>query len=322
MSSSTQKSFMPNSKEVRYVNRDFSQLREGLIDFAKYYYPNTYKDFNSAAPGMMFIEMAAYVGDVLSFYTDYIFKEGLLYNTQERKNISDGDDADINADEVKLYKKAIEMAKSDFTKAIELLNNAIEVNPRYSEAFIRRAEFYMKQFKFDDALEDLDEAIRINRNAYEAYALNGFILAYKIENKEKGLNDINRAIRINKEFAPAYLYRAFITVQNQNVKEVFESAKADLDIALKINPKYCEAYYFRGCIHHFNEQYDKAIEDLTKAFELKSLSKNFVLKHYEVASDEYEEVTAANMLDFRAYTYFKWGKWTQAIADYNQEEMF
>ena len=241
---------------------------------------------------------------------------------QERKNISDGDDADINADEVKLYKKAIEMAKSDFTKAIELLNNAIEVNPRYSEAFIRRAEFYMKQFKFDDALEDLDEAIRINRNAYEAYALNGFILAYKIENKEKGLNDINRAIRINKEFAPAYLYRAFITVQNQNVKEVFESAKADLDIALKINPKYCEAYYFRGCIHHFKEQYDKAIEDLTKAFELKSLSKNFVLKHYEVASDEYEEVTAANMLDFRAYTYFKWGKWTQAIADYNQEEMF
>jgi hypothetical protein len=87
MATTIQKSFQPNSKEVRYVNRDFSQLREGLIDFAKYYYPNTYKDFNAAAPGMMFIEMAAYVGDVLSFYTDYIFKEGLLYNTQERKNI-------------------------------------------------------------------------------------------------------------------------------------------------------------------------------------------------------------------------------------------
>lgn len=87
MATTTRKSFQPKSKEVRYVNRDFSQFREGLINFAKYYFPNTYKDFNDASPGMMFIEMASYVGDVLSYYTDYIFKEGLLYNTQERKNI-------------------------------------------------------------------------------------------------------------------------------------------------------------------------------------------------------------------------------------------
>jgi len=87
VANTTQKSFQPKCKEVRYVNRDFSQFREGLINFAKYYFPNTYKDFNDSSPGMMFIEMASYVGDVLSYYTDYIFKEGLLYNTQERKNI-------------------------------------------------------------------------------------------------------------------------------------------------------------------------------------------------------------------------------------------
>ena len=87
MATTQQKSFQPKSKEVRYVNRDFSQFREGLINFAKYYFPSTYKDFNDSSPGMMFIEMASYVGDVLSYYTDYIFKEGLLYNTQERKNI-------------------------------------------------------------------------------------------------------------------------------------------------------------------------------------------------------------------------------------------
>src|ERR1700675_3520870 len=87
MANTIQKSFQPNSKEVRYVNRDFSQFREALIDFAKNYFPNTYKDFNDAAPGMMFIEMASYVGDVLSYYTDYTFKEGLFYNTTERKNI-------------------------------------------------------------------------------------------------------------------------------------------------------------------------------------------------------------------------------------------
>ena len=87
MSSTIQKSFKPNSKEVRYLNKDFSAFRDNLINFAKYYYPNTYADFNDSAPGMMFIDMASYVGDVLSYYIDYSFKEGLLYNTTERRNI-------------------------------------------------------------------------------------------------------------------------------------------------------------------------------------------------------------------------------------------
>ena len=87
MPTTTQKSFLPKNKEVRYLNKDFSAFRDNLINFAKYYFPNTYKDFTDASPGMLFIEMASYVGDVLSYYTDYIFKEGLLYNTTERKNI-------------------------------------------------------------------------------------------------------------------------------------------------------------------------------------------------------------------------------------------
>ena len=87
MAVSNQKSFQPQSKDVRYVNRDFPQLKEALIQFAKSYFPNTYKDFSDSSPGMMFIEQAAYVGDVLSYYTDYIFKESLINNTQERRNI-------------------------------------------------------------------------------------------------------------------------------------------------------------------------------------------------------------------------------------------
>lgn len=57
------------------------------MDFAKTYFPNTYNDFSTASPGTMFIEMAAYVGDVLSYYTDYAFKESLIQNATERRNI-------------------------------------------------------------------------------------------------------------------------------------------------------------------------------------------------------------------------------------------
>ena len=83
----TSKNFKPQSKDIRYINRDFSQLKNALINFAKVYYPNTYKDFSPSAPGLMFIEQAAYVGDVLSYYTDYIFKETTLQSATERKNI-------------------------------------------------------------------------------------------------------------------------------------------------------------------------------------------------------------------------------------------
>jgi hypothetical protein len=87
MANTTPKSFLPNSKDVRYLNRDFTQLKQSLTDFAKTYFPNSYNDFSAASPGTMFIEMAAYVGDVLGYYTDYAFKESLIQNSTERKNI-------------------------------------------------------------------------------------------------------------------------------------------------------------------------------------------------------------------------------------------
>lgn len=87
VSQSIRKKFTPKYKEVNYLSKNFADFRENLIDFAKAYYPSTYKDFNEASPGMMFIEMAAYVGDVMSFYIDNQFKENLLAYAQERRNV-------------------------------------------------------------------------------------------------------------------------------------------------------------------------------------------------------------------------------------------
>ena len=78
---------MPAQKEVRYLNKDFSGFRSDLIEFAKQYYPNTYNDFNESSPGMMFIEMASYVGDVLSYYVDSQFKEQLLAYAEDTKTL-------------------------------------------------------------------------------------------------------------------------------------------------------------------------------------------------------------------------------------------
>lgn len=75
------------NKDIRYVNRDFNSLKKALIDFSKNYFPDTYQDFNESSPGMMFLEMSAYVGDVLSFYTDVTLQESMILFANERQNI-------------------------------------------------------------------------------------------------------------------------------------------------------------------------------------------------------------------------------------------
>jgi hypothetical protein len=74
-------------KDIRYSNRDFNSLKKSLIDFSKNYFPDTYQDFNETSPGMLFLEMAAYVGDVLSFYTDVTLQESMILFANERQNI-------------------------------------------------------------------------------------------------------------------------------------------------------------------------------------------------------------------------------------------
>ena len=74
-------------RDIKYLNKDFSGFRENLIEYAKTYFPKTYTDFNESSPGMMFIEMASYVGDVLSYYVDDSLKESMLLYAEDKKNV-------------------------------------------------------------------------------------------------------------------------------------------------------------------------------------------------------------------------------------------
>ena len=76
------------STNINYLNKDFSSLKNNLMEYAKTYFPNSYKDFNETSPGMMLIEMSAYVGDVLSFYIDQQYKEMMLPLAEERRNVA------------------------------------------------------------------------------------------------------------------------------------------------------------------------------------------------------------------------------------------
>ena len=83
----TTKNFKGRGKDIKYLNKDFTEFRTNLIEFAKTYFPTTYSDFNESSPGMMFIEMASYIGDSLSYYVDDTLKESLMVHADDIENV-------------------------------------------------------------------------------------------------------------------------------------------------------------------------------------------------------------------------------------------
>ena len=75
------------NRDINYLNRDFSDIRAKLIEYSKTYFPNTYNDFSPTSPGMMFMEQAAYVGDVMSFYLDNQLQENFITLARQTNNL-------------------------------------------------------------------------------------------------------------------------------------------------------------------------------------------------------------------------------------------
>jgi hypothetical protein len=75
------------NRDIKYVNKDFGELRNALIEYTKTYFPSTYNDFSPSSPGMLFLEMSAYVGDVMSFYLDNQIQENFIQFTRQQNNL-------------------------------------------------------------------------------------------------------------------------------------------------------------------------------------------------------------------------------------------
>lgn len=78
---------MAEERDIKYSNKDFNSLKQQLVTLSKSYFPDTYNDFSPASPGMLFMEQAAYVGDVLSFYQDIQTQETFLQFAEEKQNL-------------------------------------------------------------------------------------------------------------------------------------------------------------------------------------------------------------------------------------------
>jgi len=76
-----------SGRDIKYLNKDFSQFRQNLIEYTKTYFPQTYSDFNESSPGMMFMEISSYLGDILSYYIDDSLKESFMTYAEDKQSV-------------------------------------------------------------------------------------------------------------------------------------------------------------------------------------------------------------------------------------------
>lgn len=76
-------------KTIKYVNKDYQSLKRDLMDFAQAHHSGNFQDFNESSPGMALLEMAAFVGDILSFYQDQAFDEVRATTARQIENVTE-----------------------------------------------------------------------------------------------------------------------------------------------------------------------------------------------------------------------------------------
>ena len=81
---------IPESKRQSFINfaaTDFATLRQSLVDYAKTVYPEDYKYFVESDLGMMFLELTAYMGAVMSMKADMLANENFLATAKQRASV-------------------------------------------------------------------------------------------------------------------------------------------------------------------------------------------------------------------------------------------
>ncbi len=238
---------------------------------------------------------------------------------------------DAASDEKKLYDQAV--TEKDVYKAIELLNQAIEIKEDYADAYLERGKRKIEienvdeiRVNYEEAIKDLDAYILLRPKNPLAFIQRGYACRNLGRYKE-ALEDYNRAIRLNDKNPDAYLERAYIKMKLDDN----DAALKDIDKATLLKPDFAEAFYLHGNIQYGNGDYTKAILDFDKALkadpqhlqalDLRAAAKQFSNRFAEAIAD-LNQVQKLHPKEFtshfnRGECYQHLGKHLEAIVDFD-----
>ena len=205
---------------IDYLNKDFDSFKSTLIEYAKTYFPNTYKDFNETSPGMMLIEMSAYVGDVLSFYIDQQYKEMMLPLAEERRNI-------INMANMLGYKVKPSIPAYVEITATQTVGTTGDINnlkPNYSDAIVVDKGLQIPS-AVDNSIkfETLDVIDFTVSGAYDpspvedSFDIDGVVTLYRLTRNVRAISGETKTRDFNIQSPQQYLR---LTLTETNVIEI------------------------------------------------------------------------------------------------------
>lgn len=150
-----------------------------------------------------------------------------------------------------------------YEEALGILEKAIQIDPKYPQAWVERGEALSKLQKYEEALRSYDEALKIKSDYSQAWHYRGIVLE-KLKRYEEALSSQDKAVAIQPNYPEAWHQRGVVLDKLQRYQEALSS----LDKAVEIKPNYSESWYNRGIVLNKFQRYKEALEALERAVEL------------------------------------------------------
>lgn len=233
--------------------------------------------------------------------------------------------AELSADDWYLQAQN-KLKRGDYQGAISEFNQAINLNPKYQQAFNGRGIAYSKLKDYSQALADYDSAIALESDAAKKVYYNRALTYSKLKQYPQAIADYSKVITFNPKNGKAYNNRG---TSYKAIRE-YESAIADYSKAIEINSKDAFAYYNRGLVYYNLKQYPQGIADLDKAISYdpkNAVSYNnrgniyFALKEYQKAIADLDQAVSLDPTYVDGYynrgnVYKRLKQYPKALADY------
>jgi tetratricopeptide (TPR) repeat protein len=162
-----------------------------------------------------------------------------------------------------LYTYSIVSAYYDlgmFGNAAKIIDNAIEINPQYADAWNNKGAALAEQGNYDEAIKSFDKALDINPQYADAWNNKGLAFVNQ-KNYDEAIKSFDKALDINPQYARVWYNRGAVLGNQKNYDEAIKS----FDKALDINPQYAGAWYNRGNALLNQRNYDEAIKSFNRA---------------------------------------------------------
>lgn len=144
-----------------------------------------------------------------------------------------------------------------------IIQGGAESAEKLATAFNNRGLAHDRKGEYDLAVQDYDQAVRLDPNSSDAFYNRGNTYRNKGE-YDRSIGDFDQAIALNSNLLFAFISRG----NSYDDKGEYDRALQNFDQAIRLNPNYAAAFSHRGVAYAWKGEYDRAIQDFDRAIRL------------------------------------------------------